>query len=179
MCYVSYMSADQPPVAVVFSCAEDPISDAALFDQPTGTLISVRTWGHMLDFGVLSSIEYAVGAFHLPLVVVLGHDGCTALEAAGPPCPLVDGHARKAFEQIGFALTTRCRHLTPAVVHLDAVCSALVQRSTLLTQRVSGGDCAVVGVMRDGCGRAQLSCHFGDVGELVTAGAQGLHRGHH
>ncbi len=87
----------QNPFAVVLGCADSRLPAEILFDQGLGDLFVVRTAGQVLDTAVLGSIEYAVEALGVRLIVVLGHDGCGAVAAAtgivdGAPVP--PGHIR-------------------------------------------------------------------------------------
>jgi carbonic anhydrase len=74
--------ASQAPSALVFGCADSRVPVEILFDQGLGDLFVVRTAGHVVDGAVLGSIEYAVEVLGVPLIVVLGHDGCGAVAAA-------------------------------------------------------------------------------------------------
>jgi carbonic anhydrase len=79
----------QQPFAVVLSCADSRVVPELLFDQGLGDLFVVRVAGNIADKGMLGSIEYAVEHLHVPLVVVLGHESCGAVQAAvdGKPFP--------------------------------------------------------------------------------------------
>ncbi|WP_430783347.1 carbonic anhydrase [Actinoplanes sp. G11-F43] len=72
----------QAPSALVFGCADSRVPVEILFDQGLGDLFVVRTAGHVFDVSVLGSIEYAVEVLGVPLIVILGHDGCGAVAAA-------------------------------------------------------------------------------------------------
>lgn len=72
----------QAPDAIVLGCADSRVPVEILFDQGLGDLFVVRTAGHVLDAAVLGSVEYAVELLGVPLVVILGHDGCGAVAAA-------------------------------------------------------------------------------------------------
>lgn len=72
----------QAPSALVFGCADSRVPVEILFDQGLGDLFVVRTAGHVFDQAVLGSIEYATEILGVPLVVILGHDGCGAVAAA-------------------------------------------------------------------------------------------------
>jgi len=73
-----------PPrlTAVVLACAEPDTSPETIFGEVAGGLFVVRTAGHVLDDATLGSIEFAVAELGVPLVVVLGHEGCRAVSAA-------------------------------------------------------------------------------------------------
>src|SRR5439155_16101250 len=79
----------QQPFAVVLSCADSRVVPELLFDQGLGDVFVVRVAGNIADKAMLGSIEYAVEHLHVPLVVVLGHESCGAVQAAldGKPLP--------------------------------------------------------------------------------------------
>jgi carbonic anhydrase len=73
---------EQHPYAVILGCSDSRVSPEVIFDEGLGELFVVRQAGHVADDDSLGSVEYAVGHLHIPLVVVLGHQGCGAVEAA-------------------------------------------------------------------------------------------------
>jgi carbonic anhydrase len=72
----------QHPVTVVLSCSDSRVPPEIIFDQGLGDLFVVRTAGEVVREVELGSIEYAVEHLHTPLIVVLGHKRCGAVEAA-------------------------------------------------------------------------------------------------
>jgi carbonic anhydrase len=72
----------QEPFAVVVSCSDSRVPPEILFDQGIGDIFVVRTAGEVMDNATVGSIEYAVEHLHVPLIVVLGHDDCGAVNAA-------------------------------------------------------------------------------------------------
>ena len=72
----------QHPVAVVVSCSDSRVPPEIIFDQGMGDLFVVRTAGEVVKDVELGSIEYAVEHLNVPLIVVLGHKRCGAVEAA-------------------------------------------------------------------------------------------------
>jgi carbonic anhydrase len=70
------------PVASVLSCADARVAPELLFDQGPGDLFVVRVAGNVLTDEGLASLEYAAQFLGSPLVFVLGHRGCGAVEAA-------------------------------------------------------------------------------------------------
>jgi carbonic anhydrase len=71
----------QNPFAVILGCSDSRIPPEIIFDQGIGDLFVVRTAGQVVDDVALGSIEYAVEHLGVPLVVVLGHDKCGAINA--------------------------------------------------------------------------------------------------
>ncbi|HET7882762.1 MAG TPA: carbonic anhydrase [Acetobacteraceae bacterium] len=70
------------PIAAVLSCSDARVGPEFLFDQGPGDLFVVRVAGNVLLDEGLASIEYAAQFLGAPLVFVLGHSGCGAVEAA-------------------------------------------------------------------------------------------------
>ena len=70
------------PIAAVFRCADAAQTSEAIFDQGSGSILNVSTLGHVIDAGVLATMEYAVGTLEVPLIVVLGHQECAAMQMA-------------------------------------------------------------------------------------------------
>jgi carbonic anhydrase len=70
------------PYALVIGCLDSRVPPEGVFDQDFGAVVVVRTGGHVLDAAGLGSVEFAVTAFDLSLVVVLGHQYCGAVTAA-------------------------------------------------------------------------------------------------
>ena len=71
----------QHPMAVVLGCADSRVPPELLFDQGLGSLFVLRVAGNIADAAVEGSIEFGVEEFHIPLVVVLGHERCGAVKA--------------------------------------------------------------------------------------------------
>lgn len=71
----------QKPFAVVLTCSDSRVPPEILFDQGIGDLFVIRTAGNIVDDIGLGSIEYAVEHLKVPLVVVLGHEKCGAVDA--------------------------------------------------------------------------------------------------
>lgn len=71
----------QHPFAVILSCSDSRIPPEIVFDQGIGDIFVVRTAGQVIDNVALGSIEYAVEHLSVPLIVVLGHDSCGAVNA--------------------------------------------------------------------------------------------------
>ena len=53
-----------------------------IFDAGLGELFVMRVAGNVLSAEVAGSMQYAVSHLQTPLVVVLGHEGCGAIQAA-------------------------------------------------------------------------------------------------
>lgn len=71
----------QHPFVAMLCCSDSRVVPEIIFDQKTGTIFEVRNAGNVVDEDVLASMEYAIDHLHVPLIVVLGHKGCGAIEA--------------------------------------------------------------------------------------------------
>lgn len=69
------------PIAGVLGCADSRVPPERVFDQGLGDLFVVRVAGQVVDDAVMGSLEFAVLAFEVPLLIVLGHENCGAVTA--------------------------------------------------------------------------------------------------
>ncbi|UCG37739.1 MAG: carbonic anhydrase [bacterium] len=76
------MVASQSPIAAVLGCADSRVSPAHVFDVGPGEIFTVRVAGNIAGPSELGSLEYAVHHLKVPLLLVLGHEGCGAVKAA-------------------------------------------------------------------------------------------------
>lgn len=67
--------------AVVFTCMDARIDPLEIFSREAGELYCVRTAGHVLGPQVVGSLEMGLAA-GCPLILVLGHTDCTAVDLA-------------------------------------------------------------------------------------------------
>jgi carbonic anhydrase len=72
---------DQRPIAVVLGCSDSRVPAEIVFDQGLGDLFVIRVAGNVVAPSQLASVEFAVARFGVPLVVVMGHARCGAVEA--------------------------------------------------------------------------------------------------
>jgi carbonic anhydrase len=72
----------QNPYAAVLSCADSRIAPEYAFDAARGDLFVCRVAGNLLNDDVTASLEYAVSVLNTPLIMVLGHQACGAVDAA-------------------------------------------------------------------------------------------------
>jgi len=72
----------QKPRAVLFGCSDSRLAAEIIFDQGLGDLFVIRNAGQVVSDSAIGSIEYAVAALDVSLIVVLAHDQCGAVRAA-------------------------------------------------------------------------------------------------
>jgi len=71
----------QNPYAAILSCADSRIAPEYAFDAGRGDLFVCRVAGNFANDDVIASLEYAVAVLDTPLVMVLGHEACGAIDA--------------------------------------------------------------------------------------------------
>jgi carbonic anhydrase len=72
----------QQPYATILGCSDSRVPPELLFDAGFGELFVVRVAGNVLGPSIAGTLQYAGTHLHTPLFVVLGHEGCGAVEAA-------------------------------------------------------------------------------------------------
>jgi carbonic anhydrase len=72
----------QRPYATIIGCSDSRVPPELLFDTGFGELFIVRIAGNVISPEVAGSIQYAAVHLQTPLFVVLGHEGCGAVQAA-------------------------------------------------------------------------------------------------
>merc|ERR1711920_764095 len=80
----------QFPSVAVLGCADSRVPVEIVFDQGLGDMFVVRVAGNCLDTTTTASLQYAVHHLKVKVVVVLGHEGCGAVKAAGLPMDQID-----------------------------------------------------------------------------------------
>jgi carbonic anhydrase len=75
------LSKGQNPFAAILSCADSRIVPEYCFDTARGDLFVCRVAGNFADDDIVASFEYAVAVLRTPLIMVLGHQACGAVDA--------------------------------------------------------------------------------------------------
>lgn len=142
VCAAMATAGTQRPKALVVGCIDSRVPPEAVFDQDFGSICVARSGAHVLDRGVLGSVEFAVAELGVRLVMVLGHERCGAVAStvealasgrrpAGAVAYLVDEIAPAVAEAGGphhpqvHTRATR-RHVTRTVDRLRHVTDAAV-----------------------------------------------------
>jgi carbonic anhydrase len=154
------LAQSQTPRAALFGCSDSRLSAEIIFDLGLGDLFVVRNAGQVISSSVLGSLEYAVEAFDIPLILVLAHDNCGAVGAAirkdADPSTLFPPHVDAIVADI-LPAVVRTRDAAGAVQgaevdgaqvgleHLRDTISGLLAQSELIGQRIADGKLAIVG----------------------------------
>ncbi len=168
---------DEKPIAAVFRCADAAVASETVFGRNWGSLIDISTWGHLVDNGVIASLEYAVDTREVPLIVVLGHHDCPAMRTAmraWTDAVIPDGATRSVVEHALGSIVRR----GAAADSVDAVAAAhiaetgltLLERSPVIARRVDEGKCGIICATVDhATGKIVVHATVGSVGESGDA----------
>jgi len=80
----------QAPFAAVLACSDSRVPPEIIFDQGLGDLFVVRVAGNIAGSDELASLAYAAEHIGVDVILVLGHDGCGAVETT---IEVVEGRA--------------------------------------------------------------------------------------
>ena len=72
----------QHPYATILGCSDSRVPPELIFDAGLGELFIIRVAGNVISPEVMGSFQYAGVHLRTPLFVVLGHEGCGAVQAA-------------------------------------------------------------------------------------------------
>lgn len=139
----------QQPWATILGCADSRVPLEILFDAGFGDIFVVRVAGNVASSETLASIEYSVTVLGTPLVVVLGHTGCGAVQAALDN-GRTPGRIPALLRQIRAALPSGEINVDAAVeANVRHQIDALLDDSPTLHEACDAGRIAVVGAVVD------------------------------
>jgi carbonic anhydrase len=75
------LASHQEPFAIVLGCSDSRSPAEIVFDQGLGDLFVIRVAGNIVAPSQIASVEFAAVRFGTPLVVVMGHTRCGAIDA--------------------------------------------------------------------------------------------------
>ncbi|MFV0320390.1 MAG: carbonic anhydrase [Microbacterium sp.] len=150
----------QHPHATIFGCSDSRLAAEIIFDKGLGDLFVVRNAGQVVGESIVASLEYAVCILEVPLIVVLAHDSCGAVQAAIdgtaidaaplPPhiwkliAPIVPA-ARKVLAEGGGSRPADIDAELVGSEHLRNTVADVLQSSELISEAVAAGRLGVVG----------------------------------
>jgi len=76
------LAREQRPYATILGCSDSRVPPELLFDASFGELFVIRVAGNALSPEIAGSLQYAGIHLGTPLFVILGHEGCGAVQAA-------------------------------------------------------------------------------------------------
>ena len=79
---LAHLAHGQRPFATILGCSDSRVAPEWLFDAGLGELFVIRVAGNVFSPEVAGSLQYAGAHLRTPLFMVLGHEGCGAVQAA-------------------------------------------------------------------------------------------------
>lgn len=142
----------QAPFAAILSCADSRVVPEIAFDQGIGDLFVVRVAGNIAITEDIASEEYAVSVLGTPLLMVLGHERCGAVQAA-----LKGGELPGVLESLVYAIKPALDasakepgdRLTNAVKANVRLQVQRLQASSVIASAIQQGKLKVVGAYYD------------------------------
>ena len=140
----------QSPHTALLACSDSRVAVELIFDSGFGDLFVMRNAGNSSTPGSLASVEYAVEALQVPLVLVMSHSGCGAVGAACSPEHLLTptlmqhvGHIRTGLKGAGLAFEPQVDLAEAYNLHAHVTAQELINSSALLRERISSGQLEV------------------------------------
>ncbi len=128
----------QHPFAAILACADSRVPVEIVFDQLIGSLFVTRVAGNIATPEITGSLEYAVAVLGVRLVLVLGHRGCGAVQAAiqGAEVP---GEIGSLFPHLAPAVAAGKSEWEPSVRANAVLQAAKLRESVVMSSRLREG----------------------------------------
>lgn len=134
----------QEPYAIVVTCSDSRLPVEHIFHVGLGEIFVIRNAGNVIGEFDLGSIEYGTVHLHIPLVIVLGHTGCGAVNAAIHGS--AEGHINSIVEEISDAIGTCKEEVTCVKMNVEHSISR-IKESTLVEELISKGELQIKGAI--------------------------------
>ncbi|MFT0892573.1 carbonic anhydrase [Pseudochelatococcus sp. G4_1912] len=141
-------SVGQHPIAAILSCSDSRVAPELAFDQGPGDLFVVRVAGNFVNDDGLASIEYAIKYLGAPLIMVLGHVNCGAVDATIKVVRdnvTLPGHLPDMIREIKPAVEVALRDHKD-----DVLAAAIIENVRLGVHRLEAADPILSGFVQQG-----------------------------
>ncbi len=156
----------QHPKAIVLACSDSRVPPEVLFDQSLGDLFVIRAAGNVAGDVGIGSIEYAFTHLGSSLLVVLGHEKCTAVADACSAEKMPTPGLQALVDKIEPAVVQAKNYAKPA----DLLDSAIEENIHLSAEGVLAGSAVLREGLRDGKLTVIEAIYKLDTGEVVRLG---------
>jgi carbonic anhydrase len=167
----------QSPYAIIVSCADSRVAPELAFDASPGELFVIRVAGNIVDDYELASIEYAVAVLESPLLVIMGHESCGAVDAAvksqkdGQVFP---GHIHDLVEAIRPAVRKAMEHEGQ-----DTLMTAIKENVRLVVDQMENSQPIIGTAIKDGKLKVVPAVYDLDTGEVSVVSMNDKHHEGH
>lgn len=155
---ISETAGGQHPFASILSCADSRVPVERVFDRGVGDLFVVRVAGNVAGESETGTLEYGAGHLHTPLLVVMGHTSCGAVNAAASGAELhgavgkLVGRIQPSVERARAEFPElKPEQITPIAIRMNVMhtIETLTTQSAEIGGLVRGGKLRVVGAVYD------------------------------
>lgn len=134
----------QKPYAIIITCSDSRVIPENIFMTGIGELFVIRIAGNVIDEHQLGSIEYAASHLGAPLIIVMGHTHCGAVDAAINHDP--EGYIKFITDKIKAAIGDEQDHYKAACMNVQS-CVAEIEASLEIQEVEHQEGLRVVGAM--------------------------------
>ncbi|MCQ2736272.1 MAG: carbonic anhydrase [bacterium] len=136
----------QNPYAIIISCSDSRVIPEDIFMTGIGELFVIRIAGNVIDDHQLGSIEYAADHLNAPLILVLGHTHCGAVDAAINHSP--DGYIKFITDEIKAAIGEETDPIRASELNVKRSID-MIESSLEIRELEHRKDLKVIGAMYD------------------------------
>lgn len=144
------LASAESPRATVVSCADSRVQPSAFDLTPENDAFQVRNLANQIEPS-MGSIQYGVEQLQTPLLVVLGHTGCTSIKAALLGTEKLSEPIRKELASIR-PTKRKAKKIDDkflAQLAVDNVNDQVERALNVFTQRVNSGQLTIIGAVFD------------------------------
>ncbi len=142
----------QKPFVAIVGCVDSRVPPEIVFDQGLGDVFTARVAAGIANDDTVASIEFGVEEFKIPLLVVMGHQRCGAvnatIEAIEAKATSAPGEIIKLVTAIKPAVDATAGkpgdHLDNAVRETSRLSAAILAKSPVLSERVKANELMIV-----------------------------------
>jgi carbonic anhydrase len=155
------MAKEQAPFAIILGCSDSRVPTEIVFDQGFGDLFVIRVAGNIVAPSQVGSVEFAALQFGTPLIVILGHSQCGAVQAT--------------LEELRQLTENKSRNLHSIVARIRPAVAELLRtepnhdEDTLVQHAIRANVCASANHLRHG---SELLEQLVQNEELLVVGAE-------
>lgn len=114
----------QKPFAAILGCSDSRVPLEMIFDQGLGDIFVIRVAGNIANEDTIASVEFAIHILNVPLVMVMGHAQCGAINAAVLGNSF-SGHLRHLID-----------HIRPAVRRAGGIEGDMIENTTRINAQI-------------------------------------------
>jgi carbonic anhydrase len=141
--YFEGFSNSQNPRATILTCADSRIHEHAFDNTPDSDIFMVRNIGNQINTA-RGSIYYGINHLNTPLLLILGHTGCGAIQAASGDYSHLEPQVREELDTI--KIDKNAPNLNGV---LDNIHDQVSEAMKLFEDKIKSGALVVVGAVYD------------------------------